>query len=103
MKDQFATSNEFLLTPNRHIAFGSSPTDAKYPGVSHPQPPVVGDDPTTLVEHLRTNKQKAKVKLPKLVGVKEQVMPPEFFNELKKQQNASRKAYRLMQEKMQNK
>jgi hypothetical protein len=95
VKDQFATSNEFLLTPNYHIAWGSSPTDAKYPGVSHPLPPIVQDDPNTIVRHLKTAKQKAKVKLPKLVGVKEQVMPAEFFAELKAQQQASRKAYRL--------
>jgi hypothetical protein len=99
VKNQFDTSNEFLLTPNRHISSGSSPTDAKYPGVSHPIPPSVGRDPQTMVRHLSKAIQRSKVTLRKLTGVKEQVLPPQFFNELKKQQQASRKAYRKAENK----
>ena len=101
VKDQYATSNEFLIEPNRHVKFGFSPTDAKYPGASKPQ-----DDDSKklsqqrrtkkLVRHITKAKDMAKVVLPKQIGVEEVVMPPQFFKQLKKQQKESRKRYKAV-------
>ena len=110
VKDQFATSNEFLLTPNYHIKWGNSPTDAKYPGVSHPTPPALGDDPQALLtpanKRLLNSKaaSASKIRLPKQVGVKEEVLPAAFFEQLHRQQQASRKAHKQkLAEKAKNK
>lgn len=98
VKNQYDISNEFLLEPNRHIKYGNSPTDAKYPGAKRPQQSEDGDEvPQRLkdmrnkwLSHVKSKKDKAKIKLPSKFGVQEMVMPKAFFEELNKQQNQSR-------------
>ncbi|MFT4924407.1 MAG: PKD repeat protein [Phenylobacterium sp.] len=98
VKDRYATNNEFLIEPNYHVKWGSSPTDAKYPGAKKPQDEAKLKlkrlKANKLVQHITNPKARAQVVLPELIGVQEQVMPKPFFEQLKKQQRESRAAHR---------